>query len=284
MVGVAAREIARASAENQIRWHIRRKNMKVPSQSWSYTDNSRCEMSSFSHRLLMIAAAALAAGRAGAAESRIPTEVPWKIHQTIPAAYPPKLMQHGVTHGEAQVRLSISASGQLTDALVTACTFREFGIEALHAVKEWKFEPARVNGEPVGVVGDIVFEFQVNGPVAIEKRIAAANDDTEEKLNVFAYRAEGSKRLDNIPTPTHLVPPVYPKEWSDRGIAGHATVEFFIDETGRARVPVAITAAHPLLAAAGVAAVSQWTFEPPKRDGKPVLARIQQDFNFEPQP
>lgn len=218
------------------------------------------------------------------AESASPTETPWKVHQTTNAVYPTRLMLAGVTHGEARIRLSIGANGQLSDALVTACTHRDFGDEALRTVKQWRYDPPRFNGEPVGVVGDIVFEFNINGPIAIEKRMPAPAGPQEEDLADYAYKAEGTKRIDAIPTPTHVVPPVYPKEWANRGITGRATIEFFIDETGAARVPVATATAHPLLAAAAVAAVSQWRFEPPRREGKAVLVRAEQDFNFQPEP
>ena len=95
------------------------------------------------------------------------------------------------------------------------------------------------------------------------------------------WGAESMKRLDRTPAPTHVVPPVYPQEWSDRGIAGAATVEFFIDETGQARIPFVIAADQPLLGAAAVAAVMQWRFEPPLRNGNPVLVRAQQVFTFD---
>ena len=240
--------------------------------------------SRFSQLLVLTAMAAISpAARATKSETPPAIETPWKIHQTTSAIYPLRLRQAGVRHGEAHLRVSITAAGKLSDVLVIASTHREFGEEALRTIKEWRFEPARIDGEPVGVVGDVVFEFTVNGPIAIEKRLAATGGPREEDLADYAYKAQGTKRLDRIPTPKHVVPPVYPKEWADRGIVGHATVEFYIDETGTARVPVATSAAHPYLAAAAVAAVSQWRFEPPTRDGKPVLACLEQDFNFDPQ-
>lgn len=191
-------------------------------------------------------------------------------------------MVAGVTHGEARIRLSVGPNGQLTDALVIASTHREFGEEALRVVKDWTFEPTQVNGQPVAVVGDIIFEFNVNGPIAIEKRLPSART-ADEEMTDWGYRAEGTKRLDAIPTPKHIVPPVYPKDWAARGIIGRATIEFYIDETGAARVPVATASAHPLLAAAAVAAVAQWRFEPPRCGGKAVLVRAEQDFNFQPE-
>src|SRR6185295_3714407 len=98
---------------------------------------------------------------------------PWKIRQTAPAVFPQGLMRAGVAHGEARVRVSIGAGGELLDALVVASTHRDFGDEALRAVKQSRFEPAREKGRPVGVVADVTFAFVVNGPAAVEKRDAS---------------------------------------------------------------------------------------------------------------
>jgi TonB family protein len=192
-------------------------------------------------------------------------------------------MHNGVTHGEARVRVSISATGQLLDALVIGCTHRDFGSEALRTVALWRFEPELVKSKPIGVVADIEFNFEVNGMIAIEKRSPAPNAELYAPIDPYTYKAEGLKSLDHIPTPTHVVPPVYPKEWSESGIVGSATVEFYIDESGKARIPVVTATDHSLLGASAVAAVSQWRFEPPTRGGKPVLVRAEQVFSFYPE-
>jgi TonB family protein len=61
------------------------------------------------------------------------------------------------------------------------------------------------------------------------------------------------------------------------------TVEFYIDEQGNVRMAaVPRTSAGDAYAAAAVAAVEQWRFEPPLRRGQPVLVLAQQEFNFRP--
>ena len=229
--------------------------------------------------LLALAGALLAS--ASAAEPA--ADGPWKIYQTTKAVYPQRLSHNGVTHGEARVRVSIDANGQLLDALVIACTHLDFGDEALRTVKLWHYDPERVNGRAIGVVADIEFEFRVNGTVAIEKLFPAPDQERYSPIDPFAYKAEGLKGLDRIPTPTHVVPAVYPKEWSDRGITGAATVQFYIDETGKVRIPVVTATDNPLLGASAVAAVAQWQFEPPTLKGKPVLVHAEQLFTFHPE-
>jgi len=237
-----------------------------------------------SHRLISLTAVVFAfAAIVDAAEpAAAPADAPWKIHQTVPASFPFRLMRGGFTHGEARVRVSVGADGELLDALMIACTHRDFGEEALQAVRRWRYEPERVKGEPIGVVTEIAFSFEVSGVVAIEKRTPSSRDDEFTPPDPYAYRAEPLKRLDRIPTPTQVVPPVYPKVWSDAGLTGTVTVDFYIDESGRARIPVVIGETDRHLASSAIAAVGQWRFEPPTCRGQPVLVHAQQIFSFQP--
>lgn len=226
-------------------------------------------------RLLALAACALTL-----AQAAVPGNVPWKVHQTSRAAFPERMMRSGVTRGEARVRLSVSEEGKLLDALVVACTERDFGDEALRAARTWRFDPERVNGASVGVVADILFTFVVNGTVAIDQRAPSGLDD-DGRDEAKGYRAAGMKSLDRIPEPTHVVSPSFPPEWRARGLTGTAIVEFYIDETGAVRIPLVVTATHPELDASAVTAVGQWKFQSPTRRGQPVLARAEQVFRFE---
>ncbi len=207
---------------------------------------------------------------------------PWKIIQTQPAIFPPRMMQQGVSKGEARIRVSIDANGELLDALVIYSTRREFGEEALRTVKLWRYHPARERGEPIGVVGDVEFSFRVNGTVGVARTGFGPRDDEPGRNDPEVYHAESLKNLDAIPTPTHVVPPSFPENWSDRGIRGSATVEFYIDEAGRVRMPVVAVSDHPLLGGSALAAVMQWRFDPPLSRGRRVLVRAEQVFTFEP--
>lgn len=212
----------------------------------------------------------------------LPMDAPWRVQQTTRAKFPVRLLQDGVLRGEAHVRVSLSAEGDLLDALVTSCSHRDFGEEAIRVVREWRFIPARAEGRWVGVVGDVDFDFNTQGPIAIVKNPLVRAEASEDRRGLLAYRAEGLSGLDKIPTPTKVVPPSFPRDWIALGATGRATVEFFIDEEGRARVPVAVAADHPWLAGSAVAAVAQWRFEPPTRRGQPVLVRAEQVFTFDP--
>lgn len=231
----------------------------------------------------MLGCAALGEAPLRAAEgpTNVEANAPWKIQRTTPVQFPLRLLRSGVTQGDARVRVSVSAAGELIDSLLVACSQREFGDEALRAVRAWRFEPERVNGTAVGVVAELTFAFVTNGPVAVEYREPTWTDEASAGSDGAGFHAAGMKTLDRIPDPTKIVPPVFPDEWRARGITGSATVEFYIDETGRVRIPLVKSATHPELGASAIAAVSQWRFAPPTRRGQRVLARVEQVFRFE---
>lgn len=63
-------------------------------------------------------------------------------------------------------------------------------------------------------------------------------------------------------------------------VRGDVTVSFYIDEQGAVRMPYVLGQPNLELADLAVEAVRQWKFEPPTRQGRPVLVHAQQLFRF----
>ena len=89
--------------------------------------------------------------------------------------------------------------------------------------------------------------------------------------------------LDRPLAATHVVQPRHP------GLAlrpvqptGSVVIDFYVDATGRARMPVATRATHEAFAIAAVEALMEWQYAPPTRNGAPVVVRVVQQFNFKP--
>jgi TonB family protein len=59
-------------------------------------------------------------------------------------------------------------------------------------------------------------------------------------------------------------------------------IDFYIDETGTVRMPAVSIKDDSELTALAVMALRQWKFEPPTRNGRPVLVKATQVFNFGP--
>ena len=204
------------------------------------------------------------------------------IHQNGALTPPASMSLRGMHYGEARVVIAVDATGRLTDSLAIGYTDPMFAEAALAAARTWTYEPARVQGEARAGRAELLFVFKAD-VVSVQsidenyyKRVFTGLDEH------YVFVAYPLSKLDKIPTPIHVVPPVI---GPDRGGRRSVTVEFYIDEKGVARMPVVERKdAGDVLAAAAVAAVEQWRFEPPLRKGQPVLVLAKQEFTFKQKP
>lgn len=199
--------------------------------------------------------------------------------QDVPI-FPQSLLNIGVDSGSATVLVNVDANGELVDRLLVDCTHRQFGEVAYRAVANWEFEPARRDGVAVAVAKPFTFNFEA-GKTFVVLRMDEA---IMSKLNFGNRYADGMRtmspsEIDSIPQPREIVRPGYPETM--KGRAGHAVVEFYIDREGQTRIPVIVEASHPDFAVAAAHAVLQWRFDPATVNGRPVLLRAKQRFDFD---
>lgn len=191
--------------------------------------------------------------------------------------FPTLLLHRGVTCGEVRMMLKIAPDGTLQDTLVTAYTHKAFAEAALAVLPRGTYRARQLNGRAVTTLVPLVVRFEVNGLLVVQRY---AGDDTELQPGKFAYEPCEPTRLDR-PLRTIAAPsPGYPKELRQRGVEGEVTVEYYIDEVGRVRMPEVTQAENDLLAGLSLAALEQWQFTPPSSRGRPVLVRVRQSFVF----
>jgi outer membrane biosynthesis protein TonB len=104
------------------------------------------------------------------------------------------------------------------------------------ALKQWRFSPSRIAGEPVGSTITLTVKFQVTGVLAYVKPPTAPRleDVFAER---FVHQPFSIADLDRMPVALARSGPIYPKEWIVADRTGTVAVEFFIDENGRVRFP-----------------------------------------------
>lgn len=202
------------------------------------------------------------------------------IEQVGVLVYPAELLSNGVGSGEVRISISVDKDGILRDSLITAYTEQEFADVALSAVKRWRYRPAKAGGNATASRSDLVFEFRSTGVVVQTMSGAQLRPFYFSSLaERYRYKPCQLRDLDHIPTPVHVVSPSVNSDEK----AHTVIVEFYIDEDGRVRMAaVPREAAGDVYAAAAVAAVEQWRFEPPLRKGRSVLVLAQQEFKFRP--
>src|ERR1700694_5296778 len=213
-----------------------------------------------------------------------------KIIQTEDAVFPLTLLNSTVLNGDATVAIDVDKDGRLTDWLVTAYSRKEFADSAVAALQRWQYEPPRLKGKPWASVQELRLEYTRTGVVVNLTGFEAFGNLIDELTKAqYVYRTYALRELDRIPTPVTVVSPVVSPAVAPplaRDQTKHAvTVEFYIDQEGRVRVrSVAREEAGTVYAASALKAVRQWRFEPPLYQGRAVLVRARQVFNFVPKP
>lgn len=186
-----------------------------------------------------------------------------------------------VTEGHVQVAVRVDTEGRPTDSLVLAYSHRELADSTLDAVRRWRFEPEMVEGHPVPA--QCTFSLEFRGPDVVT--ISPIMDQREfffrnAGIDRLEYRPCPLSELDRIPIPLNIVAPRYSMIARDHGVKGNVEVMFYLDEKGNVRLPAILNADRVDLALEALDAVRQWKFEPPTRNGRPVLIAAVQQFNF----
>lgn len=206
-----------------------------------------------------------------------------KVAKEVRPVYPLRLLSEGVARGEVITAICVDESGNVADLLLVRYTHREFADVVEPALREWKFQPLLVNGKAVRAIAEVHFRFETDGVLVIHRAIGTPPDVPQRFSGQYAFEPCTPGELDRNLLPKRMVKPFYPKELSDKRITGEVFVEFYIDETGRTRLPVATWSHHDMLSAIAANAVEQWQFEPPTRQGRPVIVRAKQKFTFVPE-
>lgn len=207
-----------------------------------------------------------------------------KVIQTIEMRFPPSLLLDGVTQGRVRAVLEVDASGKLDDFLITAFTHPELGTELARGLPSFEFEPARQRGQSIRCRFEVEFGFEAHGAVISMTPMATVGSHLRGALHdplmvVLARTTE----LDQPLAAHHQISPGHPgRALPASDTPGHVTVDFYIDPEGRPRMPVVLRATREEFAMATLDALLQWRFLPPRRQGRPVLVRVVQDFIFPP--
>lgn len=212
-----------------------------------------------------------------------------------PADFPTRLRKNGVFEGKATVGVMLDAKGQAIDFLALRYTHREFADSLLESLRKERFTPRKVK------------KFAVPGPFMIGQQFdlgAPANPGDSTPGTIALSPSEAMTRnMEKVRHPDG--PPIVygpvPEASIDGGglkLASHVTprlpggyplvkgkpvkvlVQFFVDETGRVRLPDVLSAPAPEIIPGVIEAVAQWRFDPPKANGQPVLVQSLQGLTL----
>ena len=232
------------------------------------------KMFSISQRLRragLFVLAVLSAGVTANAMTNDETAAALKLSKFVLPDYPGILRLQGIPDGETLVALSRDSAGRPRDVLVLETTKPEFAGATVEAVREWRFLPAERTGEAVTTERPrlVRFLFKAGGVVVVASPVPAREKGVAEPSD---YRPVFFSDLDRMPRAVRQPLPIFPTELTGKTKQGEANVAFFVDEKGKVRAPVVTGATAPEFAQAALKTITTWTYEPPVRAGRPVVA------------
>lgn len=197
-------------------------------------------------------------------------------------SFPIALVAEGITRGHALVAISVGADGRLEDLLVLGYSHERLARAATRALREWRFVPARLDGQTVRAQTELRFDFTVDGAVITsnitERYLADMFGNLAERRPLYRPCPRGE--LDRMPVRLAGGAPHYAVQAAKDGVRGRVEVHFYIDEKGEVRMPSVQAGPDPYLMEKAVEAMKSWKFEPPTSRGRPVLVAAAQTFDF----
>lgn len=196
--------------------------------------------------------------------------------------FPNALLNSSITTGASFIACTIDDDGTILDSWPVQATHPAFATVGQESLLTWRYAAAPASPPPAAWPRFEIVRFDFNRGSSIvsfntyESHRPNANPETPS-----AFRLE---ELPMLPAGS-LAPVHHPLPTPAKGSpAGEVQVEFLIDRTGQARVPVAVYATHPSLARASVAAVRTWRFAALPDSVSAPAARYRWSFRFGAKP
>lgn len=216
-----------------------------------------------------------------------------QIVTKIAPAYPPLARQAHI-QGAVALRVQISKTGDVTDVqLISGHPI--LAPSAIEAVKQWKYKPFQLNGEPVSVETNVTVNFTLSDKPPDEGVVGdgPGGIPAGEPGRLPSSVISSNPTLPRIATPQrvrvsqrgmsglliHKVQPEYPADAKDQHIQGVVSLRANIDKEGNVS-NLELISGDPMLAPAAIEAVKQWKYRPYLLNGEPIAVDTAVTVNF----
>src|ERR1017187_7732749 len=156
---------------------------------------------------------------------------------------------------------------------------------AIEAVKQWRYKPYLLNGEPVEVETNVTVNFTLPDKLPVAGVVGDMPGGIPEGEQgglapqpAVPGRVRVSSGVEQGLVITK-VPPQYPPEAKDAHIQGVVLMNVIVDKEGNV-ANIQLISGHPLLAPAAIDAVKQWKYKPYLLNETPVEVDTQVHVNF----
>ncbi len=219
--------------------------------------------------------------------SIVQAEQPFRV--TIEPQFPFALANQGVTEGHADYLIVVDNQGMLRDHLLVSSSHPLFAASVESVLPRWDFFAMEIDGQRVNAKHRVTVNFHNSGTFVVgwdsPKRII---DSRLGKMSGSAddasYQIARLDQLDALPEPLQVMQPSLPEPDLVPTEGLRIVYHFFIDETGRVRIPwideQELQHVAESILDATYDALMQWEFTPPTVNGEPVTVKASQPFIF----
>ncbi|MGB7849013.1 MAG: TonB family protein [Candidatus Acidiferrum sp.] len=217
---------------------------------------------------------------------------PAQLLRSVQPEYPQLARKQGIS-GHVQMDALIDASGNVAAVKVLSGP-PMLQRAALDAVKQWKYSPALLDGQPTSTHLNVSVQFggsenpSLSG-AAVNRGAGSQGNPRSAGLEPFS---RGGYILRNDPTafdsvggdlkPAQLlssVPPVFPLTAKERSVYGNVQIDALIDASGNVAKVKALSG-PAILQHAAMDAVKQWKYSPAVLDGQPTSMHLNVTVQF----
>lgn len=205
-------------------------------------------------------------------------DIPPELVTAVDPVYPYELAAAGKP-GEANADFTLNLQGRAESITVRPDSDPACGRALVAALEATVFEHALRDSTAVEVPMTKKLVFAPPSPTPAENEPAEARLIRRLLAGETIPQARG---LDAKLHPLWRAKPEYPDALRAEPVSGSAEIEFIIDREGRARLPRIVSASREEFGWAAATAISQWVFDPPKKDGQPIDVRVRIPVSFPP--
>jgi TonB family protein len=243
--------------------------------------------------LLLFTLASVAAAQINPQRIRVSdTIISQQVITKVAPVYPPLARQARI-QGQVILRAQISKSGDVEN-LQLISGHPILAPAAIDAVKQWKYRPYLLNGEPIAVETSVTVNFTLSDKPAAEDPGAGeipGGIPGDHAAGVLGVVSSTPGNAPNGATRVRVsaavaqgllltkVQPQYPRDAKDQHIQGVVVLRAVIDKEGNVANVQLITGPQEL-APAAIEAVKQWKYRPYLLNGTPIEVDTQVQVNF----
>lgn len=196
----------------------------------------------------------------------------------VQPVYPAECKSAGI-EGTVILRVVIDGEGAVkTVERVNKMVDDRLAAAAMEAVKQWKYRPTLLNGQPVEVMADIDVNFTLaEKSQGTEAAGAKMGRELGPGAEAKTFRIGGDV---SAPTVIYKVEPEYSPQARAAGLQGTVLLAMEVDEDGTASNIRVIRSLGMGLDEQAVAALGEWRFRPAMHAGSPVRVTANVEINF----